>query len=61
MALGIAMPNSRWWALLAIRLLRAVGREGAPRGVLPRVTTQVAAGSRQVAAGSRLMRSYLLH
>lgn len=54
MALGIAMPNSRWWALLAIRLLRAVGREGAPRGVLPRVTTQVA-------AGSRLMRSYLLH
>lgn len=24
----IAMPNSRWWALLAIRLLRAIGREG---------------------------------
>lgn len=28
MALEIAMPNSRWWALLAIRLLRATGREG---------------------------------
>ena len=28
MASEIAMPNSRWWALLAIRLLRAIGREG---------------------------------